>query len=120
MSQYGAELHKFIIGDKRTDGWKSPWRIKLERDMAEDAAKPRPIVKAKQIQVRQIERTYADMASRREIVRKSLLKRRTKLKAEGICVDCGKGKAKEGRTSCGLCLKARYERQKRKRAELKK
>lgn len=116
MSYYGVEMHKFISGELRTDDWKSDWRREQERRRIEEMGK-RQFVAApprKRIQVQRI----SDPDHRREIVRNSLQKRRIRLKAEGICVDCGKWKAKKGCTSCETCLKSRYDRQKRKRAEL--
>lgn len=56
MSQDYSEkdLHLFVRGELRTDGWKSDWRKEFERRHAEDAAKPRPIVRATQIAKRRI------------------------------------------------------------------
>lgn len=41
------ELSLFVRGDLRTDGWKSAWRIDLERRMAEEARNPVPKQKPK-------------------------------------------------------------------------
>jgi hypothetical protein len=30
------ELHKFVMGEIRTDGWRSDWRIELERRRQEE------------------------------------------------------------------------------------
>jgi len=46
-------------------------------------------------------------AHKREIVRNCMRKRRARLKSEGLCVDCGKGPAKENRTLCQKCLDQR-------------
>ena len=51
MNFYALDLHKFILGELRTDGWKSQWRKDLKRRMQEEAYKP--IVKAEQIKARQ-------------------------------------------------------------------
>lgn len=53
MSNFSTGYHKWLAGENRTDGWKSPWRITLERSAAEDALKPRLFVRAKQIIERQ-------------------------------------------------------------------
>ena len=37
--------------------------------------------------------------------------RREALKARGICVDCGKREATEGRTRCGVCARKKSESQ---------
>src|SRR5580698_9853568 len=47
-------MRKFVLGEARADGWKSEWRKDFERRMAEDALKPRPIVKRTQIVARQL------------------------------------------------------------------
>lgn len=52
MSSTNSELHKYVIGETRVDGWKSPWRIKLEEDRAADKLKPKPIVSAQVLQER--------------------------------------------------------------------
>lgn len=56
MSQDYTErdLHLFCRGDIRTDGWESEWKKDFRRRMAEEAAKPRPIVTAVHIQARRI------------------------------------------------------------------
>jgi hypothetical protein len=115
---YGAEFNRWLNGELRTDGWVSDWQKEQLRRRKEEMGQ-RQFVKAKQTERPQIERVYSDPGTRREIVRRSLHKRRLRLKAEGICVDCGKYKVKEGCTSCEPCLKARYQRQKRKRQGLK-
>lgn len=56
---------------------------------------------------------------RREIVRQCLKKRRARLKAEGICQDCGKVPAKAGRTLCEPCIASR-DRWNRQCAKLRK
>lgn len=52
MSEYGREFHKFVMGEIRTDGFKSGWRIEQERRRAEEMGK-RQFVTAPQIVVRQ-------------------------------------------------------------------
>lgn len=52
MSQYGKELQMFIMGEIRTDGWKSSWRIGEERRRSEEMGK-RVFVAAPQIKARQ-------------------------------------------------------------------
>lgn len=42
---------------------------------------------------------------RREKVRECLRKRRTRLRAQGICLNCGKQPSRKGRTCCELCGK---------------
>lgn len=109
-------FQRFVAGELRVDGWMSDWRREQERCRAEEMGK-RVFVAATQVKRPQIARVYSDPDRQREVVRKSLQKRRLRLMAEGICRDCGKSKAKEGCTSCGPCLKKRYQRQKRKRQE---
>jgi len=43
MSQYDAELHRYIIGEIRAegDGFKSPWKLDFEQYMKEQKAKPK-------------------------------------------------------------------------------
>lgn len=52
MSQYGRELQMFILGEIRTDDWRSEWRIGEERRRAEEMGK-RVFVAAPQIKARQ-------------------------------------------------------------------
>ena len=49
-------------------------------------------------------------------------KRRDRLKAEGLCTDCGREKAREGFTRCAACAAKRAERSKisKIRARIKK
>lgn len=65
MSIYGLELHKFVIGDTRVDGWKSGWRIEQERRRAEEMQN-RKFVTAPQIKERQ-ERCRPARVSRRKV-----------------------------------------------------
>lgn len=44
------------------------------------------------------------LLKRRQAIQRSLKKRRARLKLEGICVDCAKGPAEPGRTTCEDCL----------------
>jgi hypothetical protein len=118
MSQHGAEFHRWLNGEFRTDGFQSEWKKGQLRRRAEEMGK-RQFVSAPQTKARQVTRTYSDPERQREKVRTSLQRRRLRLQAEGICRDCGKSKAKEGCTSCDPCLKARYQRQKARRAELR-
>jgi hypothetical protein len=39
MSYYGAEIHKFILGELRTDEWKSDGRREQERRRVEEMGK---------------------------------------------------------------------------------
>lgn len=49
---------------------------------------------------------------KRELVRECLRKRRIRLKAAGICQDCGKVPAKSNRhTLCAVCIDYRSKRQ---------
>lgn len=48
---------------------------------------------------------------RRVYVRASLQKRRVRLKAEGLCVDCGKNKAGASHVVCAVCRQARVDRE---------
>jgi hypothetical protein len=48
---------------------------------------------------------------RREIVRRSLHKRREKLLASGLCRDCGKRPFMPERTMCGPCLQYRRKKE---------
>lgn len=48
-SQYDSELHKFVIGETRVDGWKSQWKMDLEQWQKDNPSqlRPKPVVKAK-------------------------------------------------------------------------
>lgn len=48
MSQYGKEYHKFVMGEIRTDGWVSDWRLQQERRRTEEMGQ-RQFVKSPQI-----------------------------------------------------------------------
>lgn len=76
MSQYDIELHKFISGEIRTDGWVSDWRREQEQRRAEEMGK-RVFVAATQIKRRQTPQSD----HRRATVRKSLQKIRGRLPA---------------------------------------
>lgn len=51
MSQYDSELHRFVIGETRVDGFKSQWLLDWEQYLADEAAK-RKIKSAKPVKVR--------------------------------------------------------------------
>lgn len=61
MNYYQLELHKFIIGDLRTDGFKSDWRREQEKRRAEEMGK-RIFVTAPQIKERQKRRAPFSLA----------------------------------------------------------
>jgi hypothetical protein len=56
------------------------------------------------------------LEQRRQLVRESLRKRRVRLKADDMCVDCGKNDAETDRTLCFDCLLARSHREVARRA----
>lgn len=125
MNYYGLQLHKFILGERRAedDLWESDWKRDLKRGMAEDALKPRHVVKVPQIvkvpkvkirkerqprgpqkpRTKRIERPskwgIPSGSSPKEygrVVRKIW-------RDSGLCGSCGEA-AMEGRYSCASCI----------------
>lgn len=143
MSYFGSEMHKFVIGDLRTDGWKSQWRrdteawieahkydkVTVTAPQIRSRQKRQPgqkrttrhgsrqcevcptIIRKDNLSGRCILHKTRMAKTRREIVRLSMRKRRAKLKAEGMCVDCGKSKVKQNKTLCQACLTSRSTRE---------
>lgn len=103
------QLHKFVIGELRTDSWKSDWRKEFERRSAEEKHKPAPMVAAPQIKARQ--RKAVPLAKRCECCKK-IMRAGT---ASDLCqpcrrrrehCDCGKVlKRTWPHPICALCLK---------------
>jgi hypothetical protein len=91
MNFYKLELHKFILGEHRTDGWKSDWRKDLERRMAEDKLKP--IVKRPKIEVKRVQ---------------SMKKKPNRFYFKRECSVCAEPIRQDNKT--GRCIKHKLER----------
>lgn len=87
-----SELHKFVIGEIRTDGWKSDWRKNLEAPRETN----RPVAVVRANNPRRRNRGTFDSVS-------YMRRRRQEMKDKGICVDCGENPVRPGRLTCVGC-----------------
>lgn len=78
------------------DGKKRCWRCRVKDN--------------ERMQARRAAESKAQADLRREKFKLKSKEARDKRKAEGICITCGKRKAENGKTRCGICLA--YHRQK--------
>ena len=104
MSQDYTErdLHRFVMGEIRTDGWKSEWRKDFERRNAEAHAKPKPL--------------YPD-APRPAFDQAAYMRsRRAELMEMGLCIDCRK--PANGYRQCEECLEKRARQLRERRRKL--
>jgi hypothetical protein len=101
------DYDKYLKGEIRVDGWKSDWR----KDLESHIGAPPVIERKAPLSPQQVE-------AHRAAVRKSLEKRRADSKAKGLCHDCGKTPAREGRTLCQGCkqMRSTIDRNRRKKA----
>jgi hypothetical protein len=103
------DLHRFIKGEIRVDGFKSEWRKDFEAYLAR---KPEPkfIKKAVHVPV-VIKKACVPKKDRRQALNEGQRKRRLDLIARGICVDCGKESAGEKHTVGPKCRVVRTTRE---------
>lgn len=101
-----AELHLFLRGELRTDGWMSDWRRELERRRAEEEAKP--IVTAPQIKQRQIKalKPKKQYQGDRSKYRAAFQALRQARRDAGLCITCG-GESRRGLRECSFCASKR-------------
>jgi len=115
MSWYATELHKFVIGDIRTDGWKSDWRREQERRRAEEMGE-RKFVRMPEIKIVQKKPrpsraktpknpgfTRSGVPSGMSNVESNRYRRRM-WRSQGLCGGCGTAPALNSLYSCGSCL----------------
>lgn len=111
MSYYGAEIHKFILGELRTDEWKSDWRREQERRRVEEMGKRQFVaaVIAPQIKVRRERKPKAAPKTKRlrsNAWRENDRLRRAEWRTAGLCQDCGR-EPMLGRHCCVTCATRR-------------
>lgn len=98
-----SELHKYIVGETRVDGWKSQWRRDLEAYRAAPKVEVRVMLTVRpEARVRKLPGLFNNCAYAH--------KRRAERKAQGICVDCGNAPAIAGKLNCEPCQLKRNER----------
>lgn len=102
-SQYDSELHRYIIGETRVDGFKSQWLLDWEQWQKDNPStlKHKPAVKAPKPRVRYVAKH--DYSGK---IRQRLL--RTQRKEKGLCTKCGSIPLPEMK-SCGNCLEKQRE-----------
>ena len=89
MDSYERELARFIRGDRREEGWKSAWRVKIE-SMFEPAA---PVSKV--VQMKKPAKTCSNCPK--------FIWRKAK---SGMCKQCYASKMRKiERRTCGTCSK---------------
>jgi hypothetical protein len=114
------ELHAFVVGQLRTDGWKSPWRIDLERRMAADANRTSVIRHQPQAKRVRSKEYMHDLYLKRKAKRDAENPRPTCSRCDGLilrtnkiglCMDCrglerrssNRQKAKRPPRTCSMC-----------------
>jgi hypothetical protein len=102
------DFHKFIIGETRVDGFVSEWK----RDfLAYMANKPAPRIMAPKVAAVVVKKPRGPKKDRRLEQNAYQRKRRLKLLAKGLCVDCGKHPSGEKNTVCPQCRVVRSARE---------
>jgi hypothetical protein len=102
------DYDRYLKGDLRVDGFKSEWRKDFEAYRERAPAIVRAVVPVAKAPTGK--RTYTPRgqgAPGCEYMRK----RRAEMKAKGICTDCSKTPAREGRLTCEPCQKTRTARE---------
>lgn len=101
------EMHRYVMGEIRNDGWKSQWLLDLEGWIREEKIRTPPVPKPI---FRVVPRTPPVKAQKKAYPNE----RRAKLKAQNLCRDCMKPAA-HYRSYCQACLdkRAAYERKRR-------
>lgn len=113
MSWYETEIHKFVIGEIRTDGWVSDWRREQERRRKEEMGK-RVFVRMPEIKIVRPKKARPSRAKPRpgftgmgvptgmtNVEYNKYLRRLRR--SQGMCGSCG-AIALKGSYSCAACL----------------